>query len=101
MKKIFLLFAAAFLVLMNCKQEDPPQPLSIVGTWKAVKMVKTTVQNNGQPMSDTFAYTDCEAKTRYVFNEDLSGKVTVHGFLNGQCLLLSDQNMNYIYDAIH
>lgn len=99
MKKIFLLFAAVFLLFINCKEEDAPQPLSIVGTWKAVKMVKTTVLNNGQPDSDTFVYTDCEAKTRYVFNEDLAGKVTVHGFLNQQCLLLSDQNMTYVYDS--
>lgn len=98
MKKIFLLFATALLFLMNCKEDEVPQPLSIEGNWKVLKMVKTTVVNGGQPDSDTFIYTDCEAMSRYLFNADFSGKVIVHGPLNGGCKLLSDKMITYQYD---
>lgn len=99
MKKIFLLFAAALLLLMNCKDDEVVQPLSIEGNWKVVKMVKTTVINGGQPDSDTYIYTDCEAMSRYLFNADLSGKVSVQGHINGGCALLSEKTMTYQYDS--
>ena len=99
MKKIFLLFATALLFLMNCKEDEAPQPLSIEGNWKVLKMVKTTVVNGGQPDSDIYIYTDCEAQSRYVFNTDLSGKVLVQGPLNGGCWLLSDKAMTYQYES--
>ncbi len=100
MKKIFLLFASALLLfLMNCKEDEVPQPLSIEGTWKVLKMVKTTVINGGQPNSDTFLYTDCEQQSRFVFNDDFSGKVISYGPLNGGCLLLDDRGMTYEYNG--
>ena len=99
MKNIFLLFATALLFLMNCKEDEAPQPLSIEGNWKVLKMVKTTVIDGGQPDSDTFVYTDCEAQSRYLFNADFSGKVLVQGPLNGGCALLSDKGMTYQYDS--
>lgn len=99
MKKIFLLFATALLFLMNCKEDEVPQPLSIEGNWKVLKMVKTTVVNGGQPDSDIFYYTDCEQLSRYTFNADSSGKVIVHGPLNGGCWLLSDKTMTYQYNS--
>ena len=98
MKKIFLLFATALLFLINCKEEEKPTPLSIEGSWKVLKMVKTTVQNGGQPLTQTFIYTDCEQLSRYIFKGDLSGSVKVHGPLNGGCQLLSDKTMVYTYD---
>lgn len=100
MKKIFLLFATALLFMMNCKDDEVPQPLSIEGSWKVLKEVRTTVLNGGQPDTDNFFYTeDCEQMSRYIFNADLSGKVMVSGPLNGGCSLLSDKSMNYIYDS--
>ena len=98
MKKIFLLFASALLFLMNCKGDETPQPLSIEGNWKVLKMVQTTVINGGQPDSDTFLYTDCEQQSRYLFNGDTSGKVTVYGPLNGGCQLLDEKGMTYQYN---
>ena len=99
MKNIFLLFATALLFLMNCKEDEAPQPLSIEGNWKVLKMVKTKVINGGQPDSDTFLYTDCEQQSRYLFNEDLSGKVTTYGPLNGACWLIDEKGMSYQYNA--
>ncbi|MFC6269177.1 DUF5004 domain-containing protein [Frigoriflavimonas asaccharolytica] len=99
MKKIFLLFATALLFLINCKEDETPEPLKIDGSWKVLKMVNTTVQNGGQPLTQTFMYTDCEQMSRYVFNADLSGKVKVQGPLNGGCQLLSDKSMVYNYNS--
>ena len=99
MKRIFLLFATALLFLINCKEDEVPQPLSIEGKWKVLKMVKTTVVNGGQPDSDTFVYTDCEAMSRYLFNSDFSGKVSVQGHINGGCALLSEKTMTYQYNS--
>lgn len=99
MKKIFLLFATSLLFMMNCKDDAAPEPLSIEGNWKVLKEVKTIVLNGGQPDTDVFFYTDCEAMSRYLFNSDNSGKVTKYGPLNGGCQLLSEDGMTYQYDS--
>ena len=37
--------------------------------------------------------------SRYLFNADLSGKVSVQGHINGGCALLSEKTMTYQYDS--
>ena len=98
MNKLYLLFAAAFLILSSCKEDDPPQRLSIEGTWKVLKMVQTTVIDGGQPDTNTYVYEDCEQQSRYIFNADFSGKTIVYGFLNATCILKSDDPMTYQYN---
>jgi hypothetical protein len=99
MNRILLLLSFSLLFLTNCKQDEDPVALSIAGTWKPVKMVETIVINGGQPDSNTYVYDDCQQMSRFVFNADLSGKVKKQGYLNQQCMLLSDENMSYVYDS--
>ena len=68
MKKIVLLFAAAYLVLScskndcNCKEEKNDTPKSVLlGTWKITKKVE-----NGEIKE---LYNDCDANETFVFQE--------------------------------
>ena len=68
MKKIVLLFAAAYLALScskndcNCKEEKNDTPKSVLlGTWKITKKVE-----NGEIKE---LYNDCDANETFVFQE--------------------------------
>ena len=74
MKKLLLLLAGMFILVTSCKDDAGPE-YKITGTWKPIKMVQTTVIDNGQPTSETFIYETCRLESRWKFNEDLSGHV--------------------------
>ncbi|WP_185146656.1 lipocalin family protein [Chryseobacterium sp.] len=98
MKKLALIFAAILLlVITGCNNTEDQPTYSIVGNWQPVKRVETRVTNS-TPVSETYIYTDCQKESRWVFNEDSSGKQTTHDEVGTICATTSDKNFTYAYD---
>ncbi len=98
MKKLLFLFAGLFLLFTSCKDDDTPQEYKITGTWKPIKMVQTTVVDNGQPSTETFIYESCQLESRWVFNDDLSGHSLQRKVVNTTCVTQQDAGFTYVYD---
>lgn len=98
MKNIFtFLFGAMLLFAVGCEDDDPPRP-SIVGTWKPVEMVENIIINDTTTDTNVYTYTDCQQKSRFIFNENETGKRVTYGMLNTSCVKSFDENHNYFYD---
>lgn len=104
MKKILMLLVGLLLFTTSCKNDDDStvQNNSIVGVWKPVKMVLTTVNANeilANSQSYYYDEDDCQQESRYTFNEDLSGHVYIKDNYGGtNCLLIQDEALTYTYD---
>lgn len=103
MKKLALIFACLSLIAttISCNNnEETKQEFPIVGTWKPVKEVRTTVDLNGVGVSDEITYTTCQQESRWVFNEDTSGKRTNRDEAGSPltCSTISVRNFNYNYN---
>lgn len=102
MKKILILLVGLLLFTTSCKNDDDStvQKNSIVGVWKPVKMVLTTVNANEiLANSQSYYYDDCQQESRYTFNEDLSGHIYIKDNYGGtNCLLIKDEAFTYTYD---
>lgn len=102
MKKLALLFAGLSLfVATGCNDDnDNEMEYPLVGVWQPLKEVVTTVETGEDPVSDQITYTDCQKDSRWRFNTDVAGKVTMWGdsSVPGECTISSDRNFTYTYD---
>lgn len=98
MKKLALIFAAMLLlVFTGCNDTEDEPTYSIVGNWQPIKRVETTVTNN-TPVTENYDYTDCQKESRWVFNEDSSGKQITREQVGTICATVSDKNFIYVYN---
>jgi len=103
MKKLALLFAGLSLMVATtaCNDdEETVQEFPIVGTWKPVSEVRTQVDLDGVGVSDEITYTTCQQESRWVFNENATGKRTNKDEAGSPltCTTISERNFTYIYN---
>lgn len=102
MKKLALLFAGLSLfAATGCTVEsDTVRESPLVGSWRPLKEVVTTVEVGEDPVSNTITYTDCQKQSRWWFSVESKGTRTNWGdtATPGQCAILSDIKFNYTYD---
>src|SRR5690606_41943226 len=100
MKKILLFCAAlfAFSFLLSC-DDDEVVKSNIVGVWKPVKMVETTVDSTGSN-SESYYYTDCQELSRWTFHEDKTGSVLEQVDTFTACHIALHININYQYNSV-
>jgi len=103
MKKLALIFAClSLMIATGCNDDDDKkaQEFPIVGTWKPVKEVRTVVDNAGAGVSDEIDYTTCQQESRWVFNENSSGKRSDkdEAGVPLTCSTISERNFTYIYN---
>lgn len=103
MKKLALLFAGLSLMVATtaCNDDDVAvQEFPIVGTWKPVAEVRTEVDLDGVGFSDEIIYTTCQQESRWVFNENNSGKRTDKDEAGSPltCSTINDRNFSYVFN---
>lgn len=101
MKKLALLFAGlSLMATTGCKDDEIEQVFPIVGEWKPVKEVRTEIDLNGAGFSDQIAYTPCQQNSRWIFEENNSGKRTDNDEAGSPatCSVISARNFTYIYN---
>lgn len=86
-----LFTSAVFLILLACSSNDAQQediPVSIIGTWKIVKIHYSD--------SGNYVFSNCEAENKLVFNENLTAIATEPNddIEDGVCI---DEIENYTY----
>jgi len=102
MKKLALIAGLSLLAFTGCNDDDAPeQVFPLVGTWSPTKEVITEVELDGTGGSDEIVYTDCQKESRWVFNENLSGKRTNKDMAGSTptCSTISERNFSYVYNA--
>ncbi|WP_292008321.1 lipocalin family protein [Chryseobacterium sp.] len=102
MKKLALLFTGlSLLAITGCNDDDTPELIyPITGTWQPVKEVITVIPIGGGGVSDEITYSSCQQESRWVFNENNSGKRTDNDEAGTPaiCTVVSDRNFTYVYD---
>ncbi|AZA78181.1 hypothetical protein EG347_11975 [Chryseobacterium sp. G0186] len=102
MKKLALLFSGlSLLVATGCNDSNNfVDESSLLGFWKPVKEVITTVEVGEQPISDVITYTDCQKESRWWFSSEVKGKrIDVKDpATTGLCEIQPEQNFTYTYD---
>lgn len=95
-------FIAALVLLftLSCTR-DSIEKMPVTGTFKPTQKVTNFVANdNTTTHSETFAYNDCEQKTRWTFNADGSGSVTEYAWVNNNtCVLKRSLTFSYTYNS--
>ncbi|KQR93832.1 hypothetical protein ASG01_08195 [Chryseobacterium sp. Leaf180] len=103
MKKLALIFAGlSLMAISGCNNsDDNEQPeYSMVGTWKPIREVRTSVPTGGGGVTDDITYTTCQQDGRWLFNENKTGKRTDKGEVGNPlaCSTTSDRNLTYNYN---
>ncbi len=103
MKKLALLFAGLSLMVATAScndDEETVQEFPLAGTWKPVSEVRTEVDLDGVGFSDEITYTTCQQESRWVFNENNSGKRTNKDEAGSPltCSTISERNFTYVYN---
>jgi len=104
MKKLALIFAClSLMIATGCNDDDDKkvQEFPLVGTWKPIKEVRTVVDSAGAGVSDEIDYTICQQESRWVFNENNSGKRSDkdEAGVPATCSTISERNFTYIYNS--
>ncbi|MGE6396911.1 MULTISPECIES: lipocalin family protein [Chryseobacterium] len=103
MKKLALFAGLSLLAFTGCNDDDAPEQIfPLVGTWSPTQEVRTQVPADGVGFSDQIAYTDCQKESRWVFNENSSGKRTnrdMAGTVTPTCSTISERNFTYVYNS--
>lgn len=102
MKKLALLFAGLSLIATTACKDDAVevQEFPLVGTWKPMKENRTQVDVNGAGFTDEVVYTSCQQESRWVFNENTTGKRTNNEEVGSPitCSVVSARNFTYVYN---
>lgn len=103
MKKLALLFAGLSLMATTACKDDAVevQEFPLVGTWKPMKENRTEVDINGAAFTDEVTYSTCQQASRWVFNENSTGKRTNNEEVGipVTCSVVSARNFSYVYNS--
>lgn len=103
MKKLsllFLLLSALFIVSCDDNETVKEVQYPIVGTWKPIAVIETTVPHNDLGVSDETLYSACQQESRWVFKEDKTGQRTDKDEVTGPgiCDVVESRSLVYFYN---
>ncbi len=92
---------AGMLMTVSCRNDDKEEEVtSVIGNWKVQKMTaKGTLTSGVFPVPiDNSSESNCIKESKLDLNADKSGYVLVKQDITGNCDVVINENITYVYD---
>ncbi|WP_027375755.1 lipocalin-like domain-containing protein [Kaistella palustris] len=98
-----LLLLMMFFTVSSCRSDDNSDEQqtateNLLGIWQPYRFNQTATLNSGT-YNQTTDYTICQQKSRIYFSENNMGSTKLYGEENGNCVMQSNDNFTFSYDA--